>query len=375
MILAIIVFILILGFLIFIHEFGHFITAKKLGVKVEEFGIGYPPAIWKKKRGETVYSINIIPFGGFTKLYGEEGEEHKKDSRSFVSRPPWQRAIMIISGVAMNFLLAVIIFYFLLASSGFQTKLPLIFDYEFPFGTQKNVPMILGIAEDSPAEEAGLKFEDVILKGNGVDIADYEQLIEFIEVNKGEEIVLTIESANNEIREVKVVPRINPPENQGAVGIAIRDVAEIGYNELWQKPFTGFLHSLNLTHYSLVGLGYYIKTSLVEREVEPLATSVVGPVGILAITKLTIQEGLSQIFFLLAVFSLALFILNILPIPPLDGGILVFIGYEALTKKRVPLKIMKRAQEIGVVFFIILFILVTSKDLFQFKDVLFKGIF
>jgi regulator of sigma E protease len=374
MILAIIIFILILGFLIFIHELGHFFSAKKLGVKVEEFGIGYPPTIWKKKKGETIYSINIIPFGGFVKLYGEEGNKSTKDPKSFSSRPPWQRAVMIISGVAMNFLLAVVIFYFLLGFSGFKTELPLIFDYEFPFGNQENFPMILGIAENSPAEEAGLKFGDVALEGNGIKIKDTTHLINFIGENKGEEITLTIrKSVTQEIKRIEVVPRVEYPEKEGSVGIALRDVAEIRYDEIWQKPAVGFLHSLNLTHYSLVGLGYYIKTSLVEREVEPLASSVVGPVGILAITKLTIQEGVIQLITLLAIISLALFIVNILPIPPLDGGMLAFLAFEGFTKKKVSPKIAKRAQEIGVIFFIILFILVTSKDLLQFKDILFKG--
>ena len=181
MILAIIVFILILGFLVFIHEFGHFICAKKLGVRVEEFGIGYPPAIWKKKKGETVYSINLIPLGGFTKLYGEEGEEGVKDPRSFASKSHLEKAIIIMGGVAMNFLLVVIIFYFLLGMSGFTSHLPLIFDYKFPLGTQQNFPMILGVAEDSPAEKAGLEFEDIIIKGNGTEFKDSNQLIESLQ--------------------------------------------------------------------------------------------------------------------------------------------------------------------------------------------------
>ena len=373
MILAIIIFILILGFLIFIHEFGHFISAKKLGVKVEEFGIGYPPAIWKRKRGETVYSINIIPFGGFTKLYGEEGG-HTKDPRSFSSQSPWRRMIIIGAGVAMNFLLATVIFYFLVGFDGFKAQIPLIYDYQFPVGSQQNFPMILGVAENSPAEEAGLEFEDIVIKGNGATLGDSNGLINFIKANKGQEIVLTVEKPDGEIKDVKVTPRIEHPESEGAMGVAIRDVAELRYDSLWQKATVGFLHSVNLTHYSVLGLEYYIKTSIIEKDVENLASSVVGPVGILAITKLTIQEGVSQVVFLIALFSLALFILNIMPLPPLDGGQMAFIAFEAVTRKRVPAGIERRIQEAGIVFFIILFVLVTYKDLLQFKDVLFKGI-
>ena len=372
MILAIIIFILILGFLVFIHEFGHFIFAKKLGVKVEEFGIGYPPAIWKKKKGETVYSINLIPLGGFTKIYGEEGEEGVEDPRSFASKSHLKKAIIVMGGVAMNFLLVVIIFYFLLAMSGFTSHLPLIFDYKFPLGTQQSFPMILDVAEDSPAKEAGLEFEDIIIKGNGTEFKDSGQLIEFINGNKGKEIILTVKKLSaSETRKVEITPRVDPPEDQGATGIAIRDITELRYESFWEKSTVGFLHSLNLTHYTFAGLGYYIKASLVEREVEPLASSVVGPVGILAITKLTIQEGFSQVILLLAVISLALAIVNILPIPPLDGGKLVFIAIEAISRKKIPAKIERRTQEIGIIFFIILAVLVTYKDLLQFKDILF----
>lgn len=373
MILAIVIFILILGFLIFIHEFGHFISAKKMGVRVEEFGLGFPPAIWKKKKGETTYSLNIIPIGGFVKLYGEEGgEEYAKDSRSFVSKSPLKKAIMILSGTIMNFLLALIIFYFLLGIGGFKAQLPLIFDYEFPFGTQQDFAMIMGVAEDSPAQKVGLKAEDIILKGNDQEIKNSSQLIEFINQNKGKEVTLTLrEARTEEIEEIKVIPRFEPPKNEGALGVSLGDVAEIRYEKPLEKIFSGFLHSFNLSHFTFVGLGYYIKASFAQRDVEPLATSVVGPVGILAITKITLQQGINQVLLFLALISLALVLVNILPIPPLDGGILVFIILEAITGRKIPSKIEKRIQQTGFILFIILFILISFKDLFQFKDILF----
>ena len=371
MILAIIIFILILGFLIFIHEFGHFILAKKLGVKVEEFGVGYPPAIWKKKVGETVYSINLLPLGGFTRLLGEEGEEKINDPRSFISKTPWKKAAIIAGGVAMNFLLATIIFYFILGFGNFQARIPLIYDYHFPLGNQNNFPMIVGVLQDSPAQEAGLGMEDLIIKGNGVELNNSDQLVDFIAQNKEKEVILAVKKAGErETKEIKITPEPDPSQEKGVIGIAIRDVAEVSYNSFFQKSTSGFLHSLNLSHYTFLGLGYYIKASVVEREVEHLSSSVVGPVGILAITKLSVQEGLYQVVFLLALISLALAMMNILPVPPLDGGRLIFIAFEAVTKKRVPEKIERRLQEIGIAFFIILFILVTYKDIIQFKDIL-----
>jgi len=374
MIIAIIIFILILGFLVFVHEFGHFILAKKLGVKVEEFGIGFPPTIWKKKKGETVYSINLIPLGGFTKLHGDEGEKHLEDPRSFSSKPPSRRAAIILGGVIMNFLTATVIFYFLLGFSGFQSQFPLIFDYQFPFGEQENYPpAITMVVENSPAKEAGLEVNDFIISGNGVEFKNSQELIGFLKGEKGKEVILTIRKiSNNQVEEVNLIPRVNPPEGQGAIGIALADMAQIKYDGFFPKLSSGFLHSLNLTHYSLKGLGHYVKASLTTRDIEPLASSVTGPVGILALTKLSVEAGFTQVIFLVAIISLALAMVNIFPIPPLDGGRFVFILFESVTGKRIPLKIERITQNIGLVIFIILFILVTSKDLFQFKDILFK---
>jgi len=371
MIITIIIFILILGFLIFIHEFGHFISAKKMGVKVEEFALGFPPAIWKKKKGETVYSINLIPIGGFVKLYGEEGEDFK-NPKSFSSKSLFQKTIMILSGTMMNFLVAVIIFYFLLSSNGFQSQFLLIFDYEFPFGNQQNFTEILAVAEDSPAQKAGLEPEDIILKAEGKEFNDSAQLIQFINQNKGKEITLTLKKAQIErTEEITIIPRIEPPQNEGALGIALGDVVEIKYEGFWQKTSSGFLHSLNLSHLTFTGLGYYVKTSLAEKDVKPLASSVVGPVGILALTKLTLQQGAEQLIFLLALISLALVLINVLPFPPLDGGVILLIFLEAITGRKISTKTERRIQEIGFLCFIILFILIALKDFFQFKDILF----
>jgi len=375
MIFAFIIFLFILSFLIFIHEFGHFILAKKLGVRVEEFGIGYPPAIWKKKIGETFYSINLVPVGGFVKLYGEEDRRLIKEKSSFISKRPLERAVIISGGVAMNFLVAVLIFYFLLATSGFFAHVPLLFGYKFPFGEQRNLPMIIGIAKDSPAQEVGLRSNDLIIKGNGIEFEGSQSFINFIDNNRGKEVILLIKNiSDNQLREVKVVPRLNPPPNEGALGVAIADIIQISYQKPWEKLTAGFIHSLNLSHYSLIGLAHYIKLSFFKKEIEPLASSVVGPVGILALTKITLQEGIYQLVLLVGLISLALCIVNILPIPPLDGGRLLFVFSEMVIGRRIKPSIEQRAQQIGIVFFILLFILITSKDIFQFKDILFKGL-
>jgi len=374
MFLAIIISILILGFLVLSHEFGHFIVAKKSGVKVEEFGIGYPPKIWGIKKGETIYSINAIPFGGFVRLYGEDGEDEKylKDPRSFNAKSTTSKALTVSAGVIMNLLVAVIIFYFLLPFSGFTNQQYLIYDHHFPFGEQQNFTLISFVAKNSPAEEAGLNPKDIVLEGDGVKFKNAEQFIGFVGNNKGKEIFLKTKNLDSgEIRKLGIVPRINPPAGEGPLGIGLGNMAEIKYGTVLEKATVGFLHSFNLAHYSIVALGHLIEASFKEKSVEPLTSSVVGPIGILAITKLTISAGIIAVLNLVALISLALAIMNILPFPALDGGRLLFIIIEGITKKRVPLKIESKINLIGFMVLILLLVAVTYKDILQFKEILF----
>ena len=374
MFLSIIIAILILSFLIISHEFGHFIVAKKSGVKVEEFGIGYPPKIWGIKKGETTYSVNAVPLGGFVRLYGEEekDEEHLKNPRSFNAKPIATRALIIAAGVIMNFLVAVVIFYFLLPFSGFASQQYLVFNYHFPFGEQQNYPLIFYVAKNSPAEKAGLETKSIVLSGNGIKFKDAGQFVKFTNNNKGEKIFLkTRDLDNGKIKEISVVPRNNPPAGEGPLGIGLGDVAEIRYGTGLEKATVGFLHSFNLAHYSVMALGHLIGTSFKQGSIKPLSSSVVGPVGILAITKLTLQRGIIAVLNLIALISLALVVVNIIPFPALDGGRLLFIAFEGIFKKRVPQIIERNVNLVGFIFLILLLVLVTIKDVSRFKGILF----
>lgn len=375
MLITVVVFILILGVSILVHEFGHFITAKRAGVLVEEFGVGMPPRIFGKKIGETIYSINLIPVGGFVKLHGEEGAEPSlfRDPKSFVSKPILTRAVIISAGVIMNVFLAATIFYFLLGFSGFQTQQPLIFDYQFPFGQQKISPIVSFISDNSPAAKSGFQPFDIIISGNDTEFKNSEHFVQFINENKGRETTFKVENFfTKEIKYITATPRVDFSENEGSLGVGgLRDVVKIQYMSGLEKATVGFLHSFNLSHYSIVALGKFIKASIDGRTIEPLASTVVGPVGILAITKLTIATGIISLLNLTALIALALAIVNILPFPALDGGRLVFIGFEFLTRRKVPPRVEKNINIIGFTLLIILFVLVAYKDILQFKDVLF----
>ncbi len=373
MIFALVIFILIFSFLILSHEFGHFIIAKKSGVRVEEFGLGYPPRMFGKKIGETTYSINWIPFGGFVSLYGENPKERdEEDERNFASKSPLTKAGILSAGVIINFLTAVIIFYFLLVFSGFQTSQTQLFDYQFPFGQQTNHPIVSQVATDSPAASFGIKPYDLVISANNEEMHEVDEFISFIDENKGEEVTLVLENLHTEKKKtVEVTPRVNPPEGEGSLGVRLSKVSQLSYKSGSEKAFSGFLHSLNLGHFTLSTLGRLIKTSFVQRDVGPVSKSVAGPVGILALTKLTAAQGFWPLLKLMGMLALALSLINILPIPGADGGRLVFVLYEAIARKKAPPKLEKAVNIAGFYFLVLLLFLITFKDIFQFKDILF----
>jgi len=373
MLLALIIFLLIFSFLILSHEFGHFWVARKLGVKVEEFGIGYPPRAFGKKIRGVIYSINWIPFGGFVRIYGENAEkEAADDPESFVNKSPKKKAAILLAGVGVNFLIAVIMFYFLLALNGFQTYQAEIFDYKFPFGRQENYPAISMVVKGSPADLAGIKPFDLVLSGGNQKFENSDEVISFIDSNRGRQIDLLVKNIHsNEESLVRVVPRENPPEEQGAIGVALGDMSQLSYDAFSERVFAGFLHCFNIADFSMKAMGHLIKTSVAQKDIRPVSQAVAGPIGILAFTKLSMAGGAWQLFYLIATLSLALAIVNILPIPAADGGRLMFVLFEAIFRKRAPAKLERGVNLVGFFILLALFFLITFKDILQFKDILF----
>ncbi len=373
MLLASIVFIFLLGFLILIHEFGHFIAAKKSGVEVEEFGIGFPPRIFGKKIKGTIYSINYIPFGGFVRILGENPDkENLKNPKSFSGKPPWIKAIILLAGVSANILITIIIFYCFLGFNGFQSLQLQSFDYQFPFGTHNNNVLVSMVAEESPADIAGIKPYDLIISSGGEKFENTEMFINFINDNKGTEVSLLLKNLDTGgNRAINIIPRIIPPEEEGAIGVAVVNVSQLKYSGYPEKMLSGVLHTFNMGHFTFSTFGHLIKTSVQEKTIKPLSNSVSGPVGVLAFTKLSMEKGFWQVLNLMAVVSLGLALINILPIPAADGGRLVFVMYEVIFRRRVPNKIENNVNIVGFFLLILLLVLITYKDVLQFKDVLF----
>ncbi len=372
----ILIFLIILSIVVLVHELGHFWGAKLTGVKVEEFGIGFPPKIWKKKIGETEYSIGALPFGGYNKIYGmdEIDDEKDKDPRGYERKGFWVKALICLGGVIMNLIFAVFLFYFLVIGSGFKmSQTMIITDYKFPFGTQIDRPLVLDVSENSPAQMAGLKFKDVIVSINGDNINSLGQFINILDSNLGKNISLDfIDAETEEIKTVNVTLRSEITEDQGALGISYGDMSYIEYSSLGDKLLCGFYHTYNFVDYSIRAMGTLIGNSVEEKSIEPLANSMSGPIGIFAITKIVAQEGIIPLINLIALLSIAIGVTNLLPIPAMDGAKTIFLGLELINKKIFTKELQMKVEQIGMVFLIILALVMVFKDFFQFKDIIFK---
>lgn len=337
--MSIIIFILILAILVLVHELGHFIAAKKSGVLVEEFGIGFPPRIFSLKYKETIYSVNVIPLGGFVKLYGEEYHEKiVNKNRTFVFKKPWQKALIIIGGVVGNFLLGWLLISFL-------------FTQGVPVPTNKVI--IEKVQANSPAESAGIAEKDIIL-----NFTSASDLINYTKKFAGQKITLVILRGNQQ-RKINLVPRKNPPAGEGPLGVVITSFVEKKY-PWYQAPFFGLVEAAKITQRIVIEL---IKTLVQLLTLQRPPVEVAGPIGIARYTNQAIKFGKNAVLEFIALLSLNLAVINILPFPALDGGRLVFVFYEWVTKKRVNQTIERYVNSIGIIILLSLAVIISINDL------------
>lgn len=372
MIISIIIFIITLLVLVVIHELGHFIMAKRFSIKVLEFGFGIPPRIFGKKFGETVFSLNWLPFGGFVKLLGEDETDKQilGNKRSFAVQVVWKRIIVVVSGVVMNLLFAWLLFYIVLGSSGFKFQLPLILDHNFSGVLQKveSHVLIAQVAQDSPGQAAGLTEGERIIAINGEPIRDGQQLVDKTKALAGKEISLTLFSQKSRVeRIVSLTPRVDPPQGQGPIGVALSTIklANLEYQTISSKILSGPIHSWNLISYSGRIFGSLINQSLTQKTFEPISHSVAGPVGITNLANVILTQSKNPIIPYLdfvALLSLNLSVVNLLPFPALDGGRLFFLLIEAILRKKVHVEIERWIHTIGMVILLTLTLLITFSD-------------
>lgn len=350
------IFILVLIVLVLIHEFGHFIAAKKNGVLVEEFGFGFPPRLFSKKIGETIYSINLIPLGGFVRLFGEEyhnvdNKNLKKDknlyNRAFVNKTPLQKTIIITAGVVMNFL-----FGWILITALFSQGIP----------KPSNV-IISKIQADSPGSKAGLKKNDVITsistKQKTIDIIKTEDLINATKDFANTKTLLSFRREGKSL-DVEITPRKNPPKGEGAFGIVIEQKINVVFYPWYEVPFRALSETFNMTKIIFKEIIKIPSQILINQKTEVEFT---GPIGIAKIIGEAKKFGINAIIQIVAILSINLAVINILPFPALDGGRQVFIIYEWITGKRSNPKFEYYMNLMGIIILLTLSVVVTALDI------------
>ncbi len=356
MLLTILTFIIVLGILVFVHELGHFLAAKQCGVRVDEFAFGFKPTLFKKKIGETTYMLNLWPVGGYVRMYGEDG--HGEGKKSFTTKSAKQKLYIIVAGVIMNLILGWLILTTLFMT-GFQ---PIFYGTaKNHFVTGKQTVSISEVADGSPAALAGLKVDDQLLAINGEDVATTQEFIVLVAQHKGETVRIKI-VRDNQQGEVSLIPRVDPPAGQGAVGVTLASAGDV--RSVWYKaPLAGAVETYNMAVVSAQGFIGFVNNILVHQKVSDDVTGIVG-VGVM--TGEARKLGFSYLAQLVAVISIGLGVINLVPLIPLDGGQAVIITYERITKRKLTERQLSSLFIVGIAFVIGLFLVVTYKDFVRF---------
>lgn len=383
--MSLLIFIIILAVLILIHEFGHFIVAKKQGVMVEEFGFGLPPRLFSIKKGETLYSINLIPLGGFVKLYGEEYHEIKNNKsqiinnkkKAFIYKKPWQKALIISAGVIMNLILGISLFYIILSTNNFQSDpIPIFTETKFKFGNQEKKVIIAKVNKNSPAEKVNIKSEDIVIRykingGNWININSASEFIKIIKESENNFVTFDLlNNKNGERNIVKVKPIFDKKLNRYIIGVNLADTIILKYSSTSEKLLSGVYHSYNLIDYNLKIISNLFSQAIKEKDASTVSQAFSGPIGIFAIIEETVKSsGKKLVINLLNItglLSLSLALMNIFPFPALDGGRMIFVLYEWIIRKPANKEIEKYVNLIGFIILISFGIIISINDILKF---------
>ena len=357
MIGTLLLFLLVLSLLVFAHEFGHFITAKKMGMKVEEFGFGFPPRLWGVRKGETIYSINWIPLGGFVKIKGESGEQ-KNDSDSFASKPAWRRFLVLIAGVAMNMILAAI-----LLSFGFMAGLPTVVDSSLSSQARlsdENI-RIMSVLSESPGEKAGLEGGDVLLSINDSVFSSADGARQYIQEHADQELRFVIKREETYLT-IPVTAGPLPGMTAVGVGVGLVKTALVSYP--WYLAIPHGVAAAGIFVWEVLRAFWNLLASLVVHQ--EVAVDMSGPVGIAVMTGQAAAMGFVYLLQFTAILSINLAVVNLLPFPALDGGRVFFLLIEKIRRRAVDERIEALVHNLGFVVLMGLVLLVTFRDLARF---------
>lgn len=343
-IINLICFILILGVIVLIHEFGHFIFAKKSGIYVYEFSIGMGPRIhkWTRKNDETEYSLRLIPIGGFVQMAGEEIDDDPNVPKNmkFSVKTFGQKFMTVIAGIMNNFILAIVLFFIIALFTG----------------APQNKAIVGEISEDYPAYTSGLQTGDRILKVNGKDASTYDTLALQLQVNNGKTIKMEVErDGKTETINLKPKKVKQDDEDVYKYGFAITDEIQTGF---FASVKYAFSKTISLLHQMILIVGYLITGNL---NINALS----GPVGIFSIVGTAADSGIWSILSLTALLSVNVGLINLLPIPAFDGGRLLFIIIEKIKGKPVDPRLENTIHSIGFFLLMALMILITYNDIIR----------
>jgi regulator of sigma E protease len=375
MFLTLVVFIFILGLLVFVHEFGHFIVAIKNGVKAEEFGFGFPPRaigvvktedgwkiVWRAKPTDknfknTIYSLNWIPLGGFVKIKGEMGED-ATDSDSFVRKKIWQRMLIISAGVAMNIVTAAVFL-----SIGFGIGMPQVLDDNVSrFARVRDAEIqIVNVMAGTPAEKAGIAYGDIIVSIDGKDFEKMSDLGGYVGGKEGVVTKMQIKRGED-ILEKEIIPQRIEEYNVTGYGIGMVRVGVVSY-PWYIAPWEGLKETLFYIKEISRAFGLLLKDLVMG---DKISVDLSGPVGIAVLTGKVARLGIIYLLQFVALLSVNLAIINFLPFPALDGGRLLFLVIEWFRGKPVNQRIENIIHNVGFTLLLIFIVLITYRDFTKF---------
>ncbi len=358
MIGTILILVIVLSVLVFVHELGHFVTAKMAGIKVEEFGFGFPPRLAGVKRGDTIYSLNWIPLGGFVKIKGESGgSAHERDS--FSSRKPWQRALILCAGVAMNLVLA----WFLL-SVGYMIGLPQVAEDLPAAASVSNAKIqVYSVLKNSPADLAGLETGDTIIALDGRLVGSVNDFRDFTASHEGVPITVSV-SRDGASLDKPVVPKRLSETGQPGIGVAIVKTGLVSY-PWYLAPVEGLDATISFVREIWAAFYGLFRDLFAARGV---SVEFSGPVGIAVLTAEMVKLGFRYLLQFTALLSVNLAVINILPFPALDGGRVLFLAIEKVRGRAVSARIENLTHNIGFALLMLLVLVITYQDVVKFGD-------
>jgi len=373
MLLTLIIFLLILGLMVFVHECGHFFTARKLGVKCDEFGFGFPPRIfgWKKVKGkrkffwgnaevesdDTIYSINWIPLGGFVKIKGEDGEG-KDEKDSFAHQKIWKRAAILSAGVIMNVVLCAVLLMFAYGLGAPQA----IDDNDLSVKAQDVKIQIVSVLDKTPAAEAGIMMGDVLISIDNQQITKVKDVQTYIAGKAGQDITVQYERLGV-TKTATLKPTILKETGLAGIGVALSKTGIVSY-PWYEAIWLGLKGTYLMFIQIIVGLAMVIKNAVIH---QPLGVDVAGPVGIAVLTGRVARMGFVYILQFTALLSLNLAIINFLPIPALDGGRVLFLIIEKIRRRPINQRVEQVIHTVGFALLMLLVVIVTGGDLWNYK--------